>query len=69
MRSDVYDEEYVSQNPVVEEFCTKAQMSEHSVNTDRFEVASSGMSHSEGGWPALVAESLRRRSQRAAGRQ
>ena len=54
MRSDVYDEEYVSQNPVVEEFCTKAQMSEHSVNTDRFEVANSGMSHSEGGWPKDV---------------
>eukprot|EP00947_MAST-08B_sp_MAST-8B-sp1_P005775 g5775.t1 len=29
-------------------------MSEHSVNTDRFEVASSGMSHSEGGWPKDV---------------
>eukprot|EP00947_MAST-08B_sp_MAST-8B-sp1_P000862 g862.t1 len=51
---DVYDQEYVAQNPIVKEFDTVPLMSEHSVNTDRFETKSSGMIHREGGWPKDV---------------
>ncbi|GAB5581266.1 dynein axonemal intermediate chain 2 isoform X1 [Prionailurus iriomotensis] len=47
-------EQFVERNPVDTGIQCSASMSEHEVNTERFEMESRGINHVEGGWPKDV---------------
>ena len=42
---------YIEKNPVDRPVQCSQEMSEHEVNTERFETDSRGVNHVEGGWP------------------
>jgi len=51
---DEFLQQHIERDPTVLDIQAKADMSEHMVNTERFNYIPHGMLHSEGGWPKDV---------------